>query len=114
VSAPAAPDLPPRLASPQGDGALVPEGAWTAAQLTRPAIWRRVVRELRAARADAAPGWDLRRVAAIDYLGMLALWEQSGRRWPRQLEASADQRSEERRVGKECLLGCRSRWSPYH
>ena len=23
-------------------------------------------------------------------------------------------RSEERRVGKECLLGCRSRWSPYH
>jgi ferritin-like metal-binding protein YciE len=23
-------------------------------------------------------------------------------------------RSEERRVGKECLLVCRSRWSPYH
>ena len=23
-------------------------------------------------------------------------------------------RSEERRVGKECLTGCRSRWSPYH
>ena len=23
-------------------------------------------------------------------------------------------RSEERRVGKECLLPCRSRWSPYH
>ena len=23
-------------------------------------------------------------------------------------------RSEERRVGKECKLGCRSRWSPYH
>ena len=23
-------------------------------------------------------------------------------------------RSEERRVGKECLLRCRSRWSPYH
>ena len=23
-------------------------------------------------------------------------------------------RSEERRVGKECNLGCRSRWSPYH
>jgi hypothetical protein len=23
-------------------------------------------------------------------------------------------RSEERRVGKECLQGCRSRWSPYH
>ena len=24
------------------------------------------------------------------------------------------QRSEERRVGKECSLLCRSRWSPYH
>ena len=24
------------------------------------------------------------------------------------------QRSEERRVGKECGLLCRSRWSPYH
>ena len=23
-------------------------------------------------------------------------------------------RSEERRVGKECHLTCRSRWSPYH
>ena len=23
-------------------------------------------------------------------------------------------RSEERRVGKECCLVCRSRWSPYH
>ena len=25
-----------------------------------------------------------------------------------------DPRSEERRVGKECLRLCRSRWSPYH
>ena len=25
-----------------------------------------------------------------------------------------DPRSEERRVGKECSLTCRSRWSPYH
>ena len=23
-------------------------------------------------------------------------------------------RSEERRVGKECAMECRSRWSPYH
>ena len=26
----------------------------------------------------------------------------------------AYERSEERRVGKECRIGCRSRWSPYH
>src|SRR3546814_7061499 len=28
--------------------------------------------------------------------------------------AQADARSEERRVGKECVSTCRSRWSPYH
>ena len=26
----------------------------------------------------------------------------------------AVERSEERRVGKECVSTCRSRWSPYH
>src|SRR3546814_17402110 len=26
----------------------------------------------------------------------------------------SDKRSEERRVGKECVSTCRSRWSPYH
>src|SRR3546814_3215704 len=28
--------------------------------------------------------------------------------------ASCVKRSEERRVGKECVSTCRSRWSPYH
>ena len=28
--------------------------------------------------------------------------------------APAEIRSEERRVGKECMPQCRSRWSPYH
>ena len=28
--------------------------------------------------------------------------------------AEAGERSEERRVGKECSVTCRSRWSPYH
>src|SRR3546814_9524709 len=28
--------------------------------------------------------------------------------------ARRDARSEERRVGKECVSTCRSRWSPYH
>src|SRR3546814_2404557 len=33
----------------------------------------------------------------------------------RQIFAIGDQmRSEERRVGKECVSTCRSRWSPYH
>ena len=29
-------------------------------------------------------------------------------------EARMRRRSEERRVGKECMVQCRSRWSPYH
>src|SRR3546814_13498402 len=29
-------------------------------------------------------------------------------------ESAAVARSEERRVGKECVSTCRSRWSPYH
>src|SRR3546814_12608616 len=29
-------------------------------------------------------------------------------------QAEVDQRSEERRVGKECVSTCRSRWSPDH
>src|SRR3546814_13467427 len=28
--------------------------------------------------------------------------------------SASDDRSEERRVGKECVSTCRSRWSPYH
>src|SRR3546814_2848707 len=30
------------------------------------------------------------------------------------IEGFFDIRSEERRVGKECVSTCRSRWSPYH
>src|SRR3546814_15365585 len=30
------------------------------------------------------------------------------------LPTMGGQRSEERRVGKECVSTCRSRWSPYH
>src|SRR3546814_16033545 len=33
---------------------------------------------------------------------------------PRPLRADELARSEERRVGKECVSTCRSRWSPYH
>src|SRR6056297_2555737 len=30
------------------------------------------------------------------------------------VQVTGDERSEERRVGKECVSTCRSRWSPYH
>src|SRR3546814_15655203 len=36
------------------------------------------------------------------------------RQWQQIDEPQIDGRSEERRVGKECVSTCRSRWSPYH
>src|SRR3546814_14310651 len=35
-------------------------------------------------------------------------------RLAKRLRSADVQRSEERRVGKECVSTCRSRWSPYH
>ena len=43
--------------------------------------------------------------------------EEAGRGLPRDVldhVLTEDGRSEERRVGKECMPVCRSRWSPYH
>ena len=37
-----------------------------------------------------------------------------GGRKPWRQKGTGHARSEERRVGKECRIGCRSRWSPYH
>ena len=45
-----------------------------------------------------------------DVFGELALLDGA----PRSATATAIERSEERRVGKECSSPCRSRWSPYH
>src|SRR3546814_6456477 len=52
------------------------------------------------------------RVAARDLVGR----EHGGARQLDQLHAVRGERrrSEERRVGKECVSTCRSRWSPYH
>ena len=44
------------------------------------------------------------------------LYAKSSRRTAGAFEAwrRARERSEERRVGKECRMPCRSRWAPYH
>ena len=39
---------------------------------------------------------------------------ESGMSVAKKAASSGIQRSEERRVGKECSSPCRSRWSPYH
>ena len=43
-----------------------------------------------------------------DCIGIFALADGMGG------HKKGEARSEERRVGKECLNVCRSRWSPYH
>src|SRR3546814_19008174 len=48
---------------------------------------------------------DLDVAASIDRTGLGGDWD---------LEIATGNRSEERRVGKECVSTCRSRWSPYH
>jgi flagellar transcriptional activator FlhC len=57
----------------------------------------------------------------LSYERLLRLYKEVSGRSPSkgQLPFSTDwfmtwQRSEERRVGKECRRLCRSRWSPYH
>src|SRR3546814_5828674 len=44
----------------------------------------------------------------------LSLWREQRRSVRRRLRHRLVMRSEERRVGKECVSTCRSRWSPYH
>ena len=40
--------------------------------------------------------------------------EALGKEYYLMFDFMVNHRSEERRVGKECRIGCRSRWSPYH
>src|SRR3546814_18522805 len=45
----------------------------------------------------------------------LAWWYVDGvESWVKTILLRDAERSEERRVGKECVSTCRSRWSPYH
>ena len=47
-------------------------------------------------------------LTVLDFIG------QANKKYNFEEKFAALLRSEERRVGKECNLSCRSRWSPYH
>src|SRR3546814_15733694 len=47
-------------------------------------------------------------------LGVVGEDDLAGRLHQRDVAAGGDRRSEERRVGQECVSPCRSRWSPSH
>src|SRR3546814_8327597 len=67
-------------------------------------------------------GWTLIHTNTLrpDLLAMTNIWESPGEETTFVAaakgapEAIGRLRSEERRVGKECVSTCRSRWSPYH
>src|SRR3546814_18010563 len=81
------------------------------------------------ARASSPRRRNHKRASGSDILPLACriLLRVSGRAWPSPFDALACRRiaaalagleetlrSEERRVGKECVSTCRSRWSPYH
>src|SRR3546814_9845169 len=47
---------------------------------------------------------------------VIGRWDDGRKGWedPEGMHLFEEIRSEERRVGKECVSTCRSRWSPYH
>ena len=53
-------------------------------------------------------------MAVLEAEGYIAQPHTSSGRVPTEKGYREFVRSEERRVGKECRIGCRSRWSPYH
>ena len=98
-------DSTPRIEQQDGpDGRLsVVLGAWTAADLTRPKIWRALTAQL--SRLTSQPGhapadsqspsgsWNLVKIEKLDFLGAQVLWNHWGHRWPERIAIDASQRA---------------------
>src|SRR3546814_15663332 len=69
-----------------------------------------------------SPALVMRDPYILDFLGLRDTWQEGDLEAAiiREMESfllelgAGFSRSEERRVGKECVSTCRSRWSPYH
>ena len=75
------------------DGALAVLGAWTAADLTSPLVWKAVTAQLKGLKVNASIPWDLSRIDKLDFLGAQVLWNHWGRQWPAQLTIEPNQRA---------------------
>ena len=75
------------------DGVLAVLGAWTAADLTSPPVWKAVTAQLKGLKANASSPWDLSGIDKLDFLGAQVLWNHWGRRWPEQLSIEPKQRA---------------------
>src|SRR3546814_9432900 len=60
------------------------------------------------------PAWNAYCVSAIEDAGGIILGKTATAEFAHSAPPATRNRSEERRVGKECVSTCRSRWSPYH
>src|SRR3546814_15487964 len=54
------------------------------------------------------------RIAMVENEQRIRQAARNVRRYLQSMGVNTPSRSEERRVGKECVSKCRSRWSPYH
>src|SRR3546814_12573632 len=95
--------------APRGVDLHIPD-AWAAAQ-------RRIDGRLQARLSDQGSHYKRRGgFLEISIARLADIAHHVGRNAPLRIEATlrGNDRSEERRVGKECVSTCRSRWSPYH
>ncbi|WP_036839697.1 ABC transporter permease [Polaromonas sp. CF318] len=90
-------DSTPRIEqqdTPQGR-LFVVQGAWTAAGLTREAVWDALTAQLKGLgdTSGSPAGWSLEQIGKLDHLGAQVLWNHWGRSWPAQLQAEPSQRA---------------------
>lgn len=99
-------DSPPRLEIQDApDGPVVRLlGAWTAANLTVPAVWAALTAQFKGLGGGAAAGktgkasvavagnWRLDEIEKLDYLGAQVLWQQWDHQWPAALQTTPEQR----------------------
>ena len=75
------------------NGALRVLGAWTAADLTSPPVWKAVTTQLLALRANTDTPWDLSGIDKLDFLGAQVLWNHWGKKWPDNITIEPHQRT---------------------
>ena len=84
----------PRIeAADAPDGALAVLGAWTAADLTSPPVWKAVTAQLKSLNAKPDTPWNLSGIDKLDFLGAQVLWNHWGRQWPANLTLEPRQRA---------------------
>src|SRR3546814_15196117 len=81
-----------------------------AAAAERQTVDRYLARHL----ADRIGGEFAGRINGVTRFGVFVTLAETGADGLVPIRSLPDDRSEERRVGKECVSTCRSRWSPYH